>query len=78
MNDNQNIPECASQCAKIRGWLLDGKTITSLEALMMFGCMRLASRIYDLREQGLDIGVRKKITPTGKYVAEYFLKAKEI
>ena len=27
MNDNLNVPECASQNAKIRAWLLDGKEI---------------------------------------------------
>lgn len=76
-NDNDNIPSCASQNTQIRLWLMAGHTITSLEALNMFGCMRLASRVFDLREQGLDIGVRKKITASGKYVAEYWLKNAE-
>lgn len=73
MNVNLNVPECASQNAKIRAWLLDGRPITSLQALSMFGCMRLASRVNDLRNQGLNVKVRKKITSTGKHVAEYFL-----
>lgn len=75
MNENLNVPSCASQNAKIRAWLEQGNSITSLDAMMMFGCMRLASRVWDLREQGMDIEVRRRITPTGKYVAEYKLKA---
>lgn len=39
----------------IADWLKLGCTITPLEALNMFGCMRLGARIYDLREQGLAI-----------------------
>ena len=42
----------ASQCAKILAYLKKGLTLTSLEALKLFGCMRLASRIHDLRERG--------------------------
>lgn len=39
-----------SQNRKIRKYLESGKCITSLEALNLFGCMRLASRIWDLRD----------------------------
>lgn len=74
MNDNLNVPECASQNAKIRAWLLDGRSITSWDAIMMFGCTRLSARIWDIRDQGLDVKVRKKITPKGSYVAEYYLE----
>ena len=73
MNDNLNVPECASQCEKIRAWLLDGRSITSWQAIMMFGCTRLAARVHDIRDQGIDVKVRKKITPKGSYVAEYYL-----
>ena len=77
MNNNENIPSCASQNAKIRMWLMDGRTITSWDAIMMFGCTRLSARIFDLREQGMNIAKRTKITPSGKYVAEYYLKNAE-
>ena len=73
MNENLNIAECASQNAKIRAWLLEGRTITSLQAQGMFGCMRLASRVWDIRNQGLDVKVRRRLTPSGKHIAEYFL-----
>lgn len=74
MNDNLNVPECASQNDKIRAWLNDGRSITSWDAIMMFGCTRLSARIFNLREEGMDIKVRKKITPKGSYVAEYYLE----
>lgn len=74
MNDNLNIPECASQNDKIRAWLLDGRSITSWQAIMMFGCTRLSARIHDLREQGLDVKARRKVVPSGACVAEYYLE----
>ena len=74
MNNNWNVPESASQNAKIRAWLLDGRTITSWDAIMMFGVTRLSARVWDLRDQGLDVKVRKKITSKGSYVAEYYLE----
>lgn len=39
----------------IRERLLNGGSITSLEALSEFGCYRLASRISDLRQEGMAI-----------------------
>lgn len=39
----------------IRDVLEHGGSITALEALRDFGCYRLASRISDLRKEGLDI-----------------------
>lgn len=46
----------------IRQRLLEGGSITGLEALRDFGCYRLASRISDLRREGLEI---EKTTETG-------------
>ena len=73
MNINDNEKSARTQCAQIKKWLEDGKSITSLEALEMFGCFRLASRIFDLRERGLDITTTKIKTESGKYVTEYRL-----
>lgn len=39
----------------IREHLLNGGSITALEALRDFGCYRLASRISDLRSEGMVI-----------------------
>lgn len=71
MNINNNTKSSATQCAQIKDWLLRGNKLTSLEALKLFGCMRLASRIHDLRERGLDIHTERIQVPSGKYVTEY-------
>jgi hypothetical protein len=53
-------------------------SITQLDALADLGCMRLASRISDLRQQGYAIGRRMK-TSKNRYgddvcFAEYYLE----
>lgn len=60
MNDNPNIQESESQCKRILAYLLNGSRITSLEALRLFGCMRLASRISDLRKSHITSRVFSK------------------
>lgn len=72
-NENDNKAHGATQNAKIKEWLESGNTITSLEALKMFGCMRLASRICDLRERGMEIQKKKVVTNNGKIVTMYYL-----
>ena len=69
MNDNPNIQESESQCKRILAYLLNGSRITSLEALRLFGCMRLASRISDLRKSHPEIkfkATRVETTTGGK------------
>jgi hypothetical protein len=61
-----------SQTALIKGWLLNGYSITQLDALNMFGCFRLAARISNLREEGLDI-VTDIVTINDKRIAKYYL-----
>lgn len=41
-----------SQCDAILRYLKQGNTITQLEALDLFKCLRLASRVNDLRNRG--------------------------
>ena len=67
----------ATQCDKVLEYMRTFGSITQLEALSDIGCMRLASRINDLRAQSIAIGVRMK---TGKKrdggkttFAEYYL-----
>lgn len=67
-NTNDNKKTSASQNAQILAYMQDGNKITSLLALKLFGCMRLASRICDLRERGYDIIAEKIQTHSGKYV----------
>ena len=73
MNNNPNAESGASQCNKIKEWLNAGKTITSMEAITLFGCGRLASRINDLRNRGMNITTDMIVTPNGKHVARYSL-----
>ena len=76
MNTNEeyiNESSTASQNNKIAEHLHKGLTLTSLEALKLFGCMRLASRIHDLRERGENIIVERINLPNGKSVAQYKL-----
>lgn len=77
MNDNPNIQESESQCKRILAYLLTGSRITSLEALRLFGCMRLASRISDLRKSHPEIKFKatRVETTTGKRVAQYYIES---
>ena len=68
-----NEESTASQNNRILAHLKKGLTITSLEALQMFGCMRLASRISDLRKRGENIVVDRVKLANGKSVAQYHL-----
>ena len=63
-----------TQCKQIAAHLKCGNTITALEALDLFGCFRLASRIHDLRVAGYNIIVDRVKTSTGKTVAQYRLQ----
>jgi len=74
MNNNDNLESCASQNKKIAEWLKAGNSITAMEALNMFNCFRLASRITDLKQKfGLSIVTDRVMTPSGKRVAQYKL-----
>ena len=61
-----------TQNQQIKGYLENGKSITPIEALNKFGCFRLAARISDLRNEGLNIAT-KIVTKKGKSYASYRL-----
>jgi hypothetical protein len=63
-----------SQNALIKGWLLNGYSITQQEALTQFGCFRLAARIADLKNKGLNVVTDMVTLENGKRVARYFVK----
>lgn len=46
-----------SQRSRIKRHLESGKKISPLQALREYGCMRLASRISELRREGMPITV---------------------
>lgn len=74
MNDNPNTQTSASQTARIKAALLRGETLTPMDALRRFGCFRLGTRIWDLRnKQGMDIRTEQFRTESGKIVAAYSL-----
>lgn len=45
----------ATQCERILDYIAENGSITQLDALREFGCMRLASRISDLKRQGIPV-----------------------
>ena len=47
-----------TQCEKILDYMRLNGSITPLDALREFGCMRLASRVSDLKKLGYDITSR--------------------
>jgi hypothetical protein len=62
-----------SQCEAILAMLKRGP-VTPLDALKEAGCFRLAARIADLRQQGIQIETETITTPNGKHIAQYKLK----
>ena len=44
-----------TQCERILRYIEENGSITQLDALKEFGCMRLASRISDLKRQGVPV-----------------------
>lgn len=61
-----------SATRKLEKHLLAGKSITALQALQKWGCMRLGARILELRQAGMDI-VTEIINKGGKRYAKYSL-----
>jgi hypothetical protein len=61
-----------NQKQQIAKYLSKGKSITPIDALKKFGCFRLAARIADLRNDGINIAT-KIVTKEGKSYASYSL-----
>lgn len=64
-----------TQCTMILKDLAKGKTITALDALNRYQCFRLASRIFDLRQEGWKIE-KKAVVKNGRSYAAYFIPQK--
>lgn len=62
-----------SQTTDIEKHLKSGKTLTAIQALNKFNCFRLASRIDELRKQGMAIQT-EMIRRDGKRYARYQCK----
>ena len=57
--------------------MLKAGPVTAMDALERANCFRLAARIADLRQQGIEIETETVTTPTGKHIASYKLKENE-
>lgn len=55
-----------TQCDAILDYIKTHGEITQLDALREIGCMRLASRVNDLRRQGIPIITTQKSRKNGK------------
>lgn len=55
-----------TQCERILRHLNDYGSITSLEAMTEYGCMRLASRVSDLKNLGYNI-ISERETSKNRY-----------
>jgi sulfur transfer protein SufE len=63
-----------SQNKQIADYLNKGKKLTTLDALSKFGCFRLASRISDLRNEGMNIVTKTIKLENKKQIAQYSIK----
>lgn len=52
------LVDSSTQTAQILAHLVQGRSITPIEALKIFGCLRLSARIYDLKKAGYKIKSR--------------------
>lgn len=63
-----------SQNQQIRSHLNSGKSLTPRQALDLFGCFRLAARIYDLKKLGFEVEKNMIFAdnpPSNKMIAQY-------
>lgn len=76
-NENWNPESSASQASQIAAYMMQGNKITPLEALNLFGSLRLSAVIFVLRERGYKIQVERVKTNTGKWVAQYSINPED-
>lgn len=72
-NYNPNKPTTDSQTRAILAYLRSGKRLTQLAALELFGCMRLPSRIHDIKKAGTNIKDQFITLANNKRVKEYWI-----
>ena len=51
--------------------LMTGRSITPLEALGLYGVFRLAARVFELKDMGVNVQKVTKVDINGKQYAEY-------
>lgn len=72
-NINENHKSSMSQADRILEYMLAGNSITPLEALNRFGCLRLGARIADIKAKGYLVYSEFVTTTTEKKVKKYYL-----
>lgn len=65
-----------TQTNEIKTYLKMGYRITAIDALQKFGCFRLAARIKDLKDEGMEIDKVMVETVSGARVAQYYSPSK--
>lgn len=78
----EDAERLTSQAMTIYKYLMDGNTITSMDALRIFGVARLASRICDIEKRTGITPNRRRIPVTNRfgkevYVNEYWIEQGE-
>jgi hypothetical protein len=53
-----------NQYTTLRDYLLQGHSITSMEAFELFGITRLSAKIFDLRKAGYDVQSKTELSVT--------------
>ena len=66
-----------SQKKRILRYLLNGNSLTPLDALNQFGCFRLGARIWELRNEGYPVQMRL-VEHNGKRFAEYYFSDRDV
>ena len=68
-----------AQKKAILAHMMNGRSISQIEAANLFGCWRLGARIFNIREDGIDVITEMvKSETTGKRFARYYLTGDEI
>ena len=73
MKTLSTILNTMSQTTQIQRHLEKGKSLTPIQALNKFGCFRLAARIADLRNDGMNIKTTIVKLKNKKQIAKYTL-----
>lgn len=73
--EKSRVFDMSSQSGRILAHLLEGNTVTPLQAIGVFGAYRLAARIKELRNAGHKIKTTMKRDPVGRPYAEYSLRS---
>lgn len=72
-NINENHSASKSQTDRILEHMLAGNSITPLEALNKFGCLRLGARIADIKARGYLVYSEFVTTASEKKVKKYYM-----